>query len=130
MTTTIEQMRSELAQNGRVEFYLGRTGQFLRNPAAVLGLRRSDARSPQVVVDEIGVWAAVEGFPASGVPWGQILEVHLTKVNFSSFIDVSIRSTDTPERRRTFRLPHRLAVDPEDLAKWIVMELMDRGNPI
>lgn len=130
MARTIEQLQSELAQNGRVEVHFGRTQQFLRNPGAFLGLRRAAVRAPQVIVDDFGLWAEVEGFPTGGVPWGRILEVHLIKVNLSSFIDVSIRSTDTPDRRRTFRLPHMLDTDPEILAKWIVMELMVRGNPI
>lgn len=130
MPNTIDVLREELARTGQVEIPFGRTKQFLRNPAAFLGFRRASAQSTQVIVNEYGLWANVEGFPSGGVPWGQILELHISKVNFSSYIDVSIRDSDAPNRRRTLRLPHMLAVDPEDLAKWVVIELMDRGNPI
>lgn len=130
MTKTIQTLRDELASNGQVEIRFGRTKQFLLNPVGFLGVRRRAAQGPQVVVNDFGLWASTDGFPEEGVPWSRILEVHINKVNLSSFIDVSIRSADTPDRRRTLRLPHMLEVDPETLAKWVVMELMSRGNPI
>ncbi|WP_423059187.1 hypothetical protein [Brevibacterium linens] len=129
-TKRIDALRAELARDGEVAIGFNRTKQFLLNPAGFLGLRRYSPPAPQVIVNNFGLWAAVDGFPEGGVPWARILEVHITKVNVSSYIDVSIRTPDTPDRRRTLRLPHMLTVDPEDLAKWIVMELMERGNPI
>ncbi|TGD28204.1 hypothetical protein EB835_17630 [Brevibacterium sp. S22] len=129
--TTIEMLQSEITQHGRVEFRFGRTKQFLRSAGSALRLRRADSHGPQVIVSDDGIWADTPDFPDSVVPWARILEVHLTKVNVSSYIDVSIRSADSPGRRRTLlRMPHMLAVDPEVLAKWLVMELMVRGNPI
>lgn len=128
--TTIETLQTELTRHGRVEFHFGRTKQFLRSAGAALRLRRSDSQGPQVIVSDDGIWADTSDFPDTVVPWARILEVHLTKVNVSSYIDVSIRSADSPGRRRTLRMPHMLTVDPEILAKWIVMELMVRGNPI
>lgn len=130
MTTTIEALQSELAQHGRVEFHFGRTKQFLRSAGAALRLRRIDAQSPQVIVSDDGIWANTPDFPDTVIPWARILEVHLTRVNVSRYIDVSIRSADSPGRRRTLRMPHMLTVDPEALAKWMVMETMVRGNPI
>ncbi|WP_166972469.1 hypothetical protein [Brevibacterium atlanticum] len=130
MPNSIDLLTDELARTGQVEIPFGRTKQFLRNPAAFFGLRRAAVQSPQVIVNDYGLWANVEGFPSGGVPWDQILELHIRKVNFSSYVDVSIRDSDAPHRRRTVRLPHMLTVDPEDLAKWVVIELMDRGDPI
>ena len=130
MTMTIDALKAELARTGEVAIGFNRTKQFLRNPAGFLGLRRPSLPAPQVIVNDFGLWAAVDGFPDGGVPWSRILEVHITKVNVSAYIDVSIRTPDTPDRRRTLRLPHMLTVDPDTLAKWIVMELMERGNPI
>ncbi|MGR6092133.1 hypothetical protein ACU4IU_16355 [Brevibacterium sp. CSND-B09] len=127
---TIDVLKAELARDGEVAIGFNRAKQFLRNPAGFLGLRRTGQPAPQVIVNDFGLWAAVDGFPEGGVPWARILEVHITKVNVSSYIDVSIRTPDTPDRRRTLRMPHMLEVDPETLAKWIVMELMVRGNPI
>jgi hypothetical protein len=120
----------ELERDGEVSIGFNRTKQVLRNPAGFLGLRRPGLAVPQVIVSDFGLWAVADGFPDGGLPWSRILEVHMTKVNVSSYIDVSIRTPDAPDRRRTLRLPHMLTVDPETLAKWIVMELMERGNPI
>lgn len=128
--TTIETLQHQLAQQGRVEFHFGRAKQFLRSAGAALRLRRSDSQGPQVIVSLDGIWADTPDFPDTFVPWARILEVHLTKVNVSSYIDVSIRSADSPGQRRTLRMPHMLTVDPEVLAKWIVIEVMVRGNPI
>ena len=128
--TTIETLQSELAQHGRVELHFGRTKQFLQSAGAALRLRRSDSHGPQVIISDDGIWADSPEFPDTVVPWARILEVHLTKVNVSSYIDVSIRSADSQGRRRTLRMPHMLTVAPEVLAKWIVMELMVRGDPI
>ncbi|WP_181273280.1 hypothetical protein [Brevibacterium oceani] len=128
--TTIETLQNELAQHGRVEIRFGRTKQFLRSAGTALRLRRSESAGPQVIISDHGLWADTHDFPDTVVPWARILEVHLTKVNVSSYIDVSIRSADSPGRRRTLRLPHMLTVDPEALAKWIVMESMVRGDPI
>ncbi|AMT94239.1 hypothetical protein A2T55_10995 [Brevibacterium linens] len=130
MTKTIDALKAELARAGEVAIGFNRTKQFLSNPTGFLGLRRPVLPAAQVIVSDYGLWAAVDGFPEGGVPWSRILEVHIAKVNVSSYVDVSIRTPDTPDRRRTLRLPHMLTVDPETLAKWIVMELMERGNPI
>ena len=91
-TKRIDALRAELARDGEVAIGFNRTKQFLRNPAGFLGLRRSSPPSPQVIVNNFGLWAAVDGFPEGGVPWARILEVHITKVNVSSYIDVSIRT--------------------------------------
>ena len=130
MSTTIATLQSQLSRTGRVELHYGRTKQLLELVSGALRLRRTSAAAPQLIVDDDGLWANTPDFPESSVQWSTMLEVHITKVHVSSFIDLSFRSAENSDRRRTLRLPHMLTVDPEELAKWLVMEMMARGNPL
>lgn len=130
MATPIEELQSKFARTGCVEVHYGLTKQLLESARAALRLRRGDARAPQLIVSEDGIWANTPDSPDGGVPWNIMLEVHITKVHLSSFTDLSFRSAKAPDIRRTLRLPRMLTVDQEELAKWLVMEMMARGNPI